>query len=793
MLEYSLRVLEYNQVLNILSNYAASPLGRSHCLSLKPLKEPELVEAEQKLVSEMKELLLVRGFVSLSGLKDLGPLLKKSFKKGWHLTPKDLLSIPNLIANSNRAKKWIRSAKDLCPSLWEIADKLPVLDQLAGEIETAITEEGGISDSASPEIASVRSQRAALRRSIEKKLNALLNRISLDEESLISVRDGRYTISVRSEKKGHAKGIIHGYSSTYSTCSIEPLEVVEDNNRLVYLNDKEEQEEKKVLERLTALVSGFSYPIQECQEIMGRIDGVFARAEFSRAINGISPVLSAEKIVYLLDALNPILIHLYIQRDTGEKKRAISRAVPIDVKMDAERAILIISGPNMGGKTVALKTIGLLSLMFQSGLHIPAKEGSKLSVFNHVLAEIGDDQDISAGLSTFSARVEHLKEITDHAGENSLVILDELGTGTDPDEGCALAMGILDYLSDNGSLCALSTHYQRLKTYGLVNKKVQNASVEFDSGKGRPGFKLIAGVPGVSHGIEVARDMGIRRDIIERADGYLGKKRKNMDSVMENLSGTIKELEQEKEAAATARQEYVESGKVLEEEKFRLSGEYNRILREKERDAQRILQEAKRELGNAIGYLKEKGPFAQKEATQRYRKAKDNLMEWVQGTDKRGDSVAPGSINIGQRVYHKKSGRKGLVVGMDEDSSKARIIVGNLRLDVDKSELSPDPVEPGEKRDADNKGKNWSVSAGSPETGELNLVGYRVSEAIPLVDRIIDDALVSGNNKIKIIHGIGSGTLKRAIRNHLSEDYCMKGLISGYRDGRDGGTTVVDL
>ncbi|MBE9593005.1 MAG: endonuclease MutS2, partial [Proteobacteria bacterium] len=241
------------------------------------------------------------------------------------------------------------------------------------------------------------------------------------------------------------------------------------------------------------------------------------RAEFSKAINGISPIISTNKVIYFLDALNPILLSLYLESIKGDKAGNAEPVVPIEIKIDSKKNILIISGPNRGGKTVALKTIGLLTLMTQAGMHIPAKEGSTVSVFNNIMAEIGDDQDISAGLSTFSARLEHLKEIIDQADENSLVILDELGTGTDPDEGTSLAMAILDYFSQKGSLSAISTHYQRLKRYGLINKKAQNASVEFDYEKGRPTFRLMTGMPGVSHAIEIAQDLGIKGEIIDKA------------------------------------------------------------------------------------------------------------------------------------------------------------------------------------------------------------------------------------------------------------------------------------
>jgi len=402
----------------------------------------------------------------------------------------------------------------------------------------------------------LRSQRITQRRVIEKRLNDILSGLESSDDNIISVRDGRYVISIRTDKKGFIKGIVHGYSSTHSTCFIEPLAVVEENNYLVELTDREKEEEKEVLKRLTGFVSDFSSELVSCLEIMGRVDGLFARAEFSKAIKGICPILSTDKIIYFSDALNPILLSLYLESSKRNKEGRLEPVIPVDIKIDSKKNILIISGPNRGGKTVALKTIGLLALMTQAGMHIPAKEGSAVSVFHTILAEIGDDQDIAAGLSTFSARLEHLKEIIDQAGENSLVILDELGTGTDPDEGASLAMAILDYFSQNGSLSAISTHYQRLKRYGLINKKAQNASVEFDYEKGQPTFRLLTGMPGVSHAIDIAQDLGIRSEIIDKATMYLGKEKGRPDSVMEDLAKMMEEVKSEKENIIFTKEKY---------------------------------------------------------------------------------------------------------------------------------------------------------------------------------------------------------------------------------------------
>jgi DNA mismatch repair protein MutS2 len=793
MTENSLRVLEYYRLLDIVSHYAASPLGRSNCLSLKPLKELESIDAEQKLVTEMKELICTKGFISLSSLFDLRPMLRKALKKGIFLEGKDFLSIHNLIKISQQAKNWIRTARALYPSLWDTVKDIPTCDILAKEIGKSITEDGGISDHASPILSSLRSQRVTQRRVIEKSLNDTLSNLASSDDSIISVRDGRYVISIRTDIKGFIKGIVHGYSSTHSTCFIEPMAVVEENNYLVELTDREKEEEKKVLKRLTGFVSDFSSELVSCLETMERVDGLFARAEFSRAIKGIRPILSKDKIIYLSDALNPILLSLYLESSKGNKERSIEPVVPIDIKIDSQKNTLIISGPNRGGKTVALKTIGLLTLMTQSGIHIPAKEGSTVGVFNTILAEIGDDQDISAGLSTFSARLEHLKEITDQADENSLVILDELGTGTDPDEGASLAMAMLDYFSQKGSLSAISTHYQRLKKYGLINQKAQNASVEFDLEKGQPTFKLLTGMPGVSHAIDIAQDLGIRNEIIDKATMYLGKEKGRPDSVMEDLVKMMEEVKSEKDDLTLAKEEYELSKNRLEEEREKLVVQLHEMLIEKEHKAENILAEAKRNFGEAIEHLKKKGTEGQFEATQRYTHAKHDLMDTLSEIAYHNNTRSPVSISIGQKVFHKKSGKRGWVVAIDEGSSKTQIMIGNVKLTVDSSELIPESSISQQKKKDTRHEKQWSVSSPLLTKKELNLIGYTIADALPLVDKIIDQAMVHGYSKVTIIHGMGSGVLKKAVREHLKENCYVKDFIPGGRDGGNDSITVVEL
>jgi DNA mismatch repair protein MutS2 len=793
MIEYSLRVLEYYRLLEILSKYAASPLGRSHCLSLRPLKDLGSIDAEQKLASEMKELLLVKGFVSLSNLSDLRPVLTKAGRKGGLLESSELLSIHNLLKTSRRTKAWIRDSRNLCPCLADIVDDIPNTSNLTREIERSITEDGAVSDRASPLLASLRSQRAALRRELEKKLGSIIERLEFTEESLISIREGRYVVSVRSDKKSSLQGIVHGYSQTHSTCFTEPLAVVEENNRLVELNEREKEEERRVLELLTGLVHESSSEILASLEIVGKIDCLFAKAEFSRAVNGISPILSSENVIRLSDASNPILLSLYLESKRGSTGLEAEEVVPISIRLDDGKGILIISGPNRGGKTVALKTIGLLALMTQAGIQIPVAEGTTMGVFENVLAEIGDEQDIGTGLSTFSARVEHFKEIVGAANKNSLVIIDELGTGTDPDEGTALAMAILDYLSDKGSLTAISTHYHKLKRYGLINKRAQNASVEFDYEEGKPNFRLLTGVPGVSHAIEIARDSGLNTEIIEKAVGYLGQDKGKPDLIMEELTQMLEEVRREKESVVVAKEEYLVAKNRVEEERSLLGEQLNHVLTEKNKEIERALGEAKREFGRAIELIKEKGSTVQAEATQRYLKARGDLGDAMVALRASHGLGSEAPLLAGQTVYHNGLKKTGVVIDVDETVGRARIAIGNMKLTVDAALLTAEPRAPVSGEKGVERGKAWSVSTSLMDQKDLNLIGYSVADALPLLDRMIDQALVQGQTRLKVIHGVGSGTLRKAIREHLGQSIYVKDFSPESGERANDAVTIVEL
>jgi DNA mismatch repair protein MutS2 len=785
MIEYTYRVLEFYKLLDVLSDYASCPLGKSDCLSLEPSDDLERIDNEHRLVSEMKLLLQLKGFFPLEGLTDIGSVLRNAQAEGSCLEPEEVLTVLRIAEASADSKKRIVSHQSLCPQLKELTKQMPLFEGLRDEIKRAISPNGAIRDSASPELKRLRRHKTRLRRELQKALENIKrskNLTSDGDEPLVSIRDGRYVIPLRTDLKGRVDGIIHDYSQTQATCFFEPMEVIQDNNRLSEMAHLEREEELSVRRSLTAGVRDLAGDLEVAQTLLGRLDGLHARAELSRVMEAVSPELRHGNDVELREARNPILVALADDKQSP---------IPSDILLDKERNVLIISGPNRGGKTVTLKTLGLLSLMAQAGLHIPAAEGTSLPVFENILAEIGDDQDIQTGLSTFSAHVGHLRNMLKHAHEGSLVIIDEPGMGTDPDEGAALAMAVLDELSQKGAFVVVSTHLNRLKTYGLLNKRAKNARMEFDTSTNRPTFSLQYGTPGTSYAFEIARDAGVGADILEQARGYLDQDEVRLNRLIDKLNRLKQETALEKLEAEQFKDRYRDAGEKLFQALKKLDADRRTLLEEKRSEANTLIREAGEAFTQLINTFKKTGKSSQTHIKKKYDKIGEDLVHRLATEAEEVNSVELSGCEIGQRVRHKGFDQVGTVLSLDVANAKATILTGNVKLSVrlQDLELISEPEEPLE-----------HVPAGHvtyPTTGvqprEINLIGYRVADALPLIDKMIDRARVEGEFSLRIIHGYGTGRLKQAIREHLKGFSCVK-RISG-ADSQSGGEaiTVVDL
>jgi DNA mismatch repair protein MutS2 len=784
MIQNTLRVLEFHTLLNILSNYASSPLGRSNCLSLEPSCDVGHIENEQKLVSEMKLLLQLKGFRSFEELTDIGHHLTTCQVEGSCLDPEDLLRIHRIAQTSRQAKKFVLSHQALYPRLSQLVGDLSLFEALIKAIEKAISVDGAIRDSASPALRNIRRQKALLRRTLQGELESIYKFKGLNEagdEPLVSIRDGRYVIPIRTQMKNRVDGIVHDYSRTQATCYVEPIEVVKDNNKLSELSHIEKQEELKILRALTIAVRDDTDDLDKAQIILGKLDGLYARARLSTAMGGVRPIMSQGGNIDLREAKNPILQSMASDGDAP---------VPSDIVVDKNQNLMIISGPNRGGKTVTLKTLGLLSLMAQSGLHISAAEGSSLPVFKNIMADIGDDQDIQAGLSTFSAHASHLKHMIEHADEESLVLIDEPGMGTDPDEGAALAMSVLDELTRKNAFVVVSTHLNRLKTYGLLQERARNACMEFDPSTNQPLFSLRYGTPGTSCAFAVAHNAGIEPQVLDKAKEYLDQDEVQLNRLIDKLNRLKHETELEKLKAEHSKEKYRLAKEKVTRTLGKLETDRRVLLKKKRWEAESLINQAGEELKELVNAFKRTGRSSQASIRQRFDQVSKDLIDSLTSEEEVRASESKG-FEIGQRVRHKKLNQEGNILSIDQARSKAVLMARNARFSVFLKDL--DVIQDGGDPRLEKTSGHVPLAGYGGAQREINLIGYRVADALPLIDKIIDKAMVEGELSLRIIHGYGTGQLRGAIREHLKGFSCVK-KVSG-ADAQSGGDaiTVVSL
>ena len=792
MIDHTYEVLEFYRLLSILSRNSACPLGRSDCLSRRPTSDPTTIHNELKLVSEMRLLLKVKGFVSLGDADDVSSLLRQARVEGSRLEPDQLLSIARLAKAYQQMRRHLLSQRSLCPGLWELLDKGPDMQGALRQFHEVLDPNGSIKDNASGPLKRIREKKSRLRLELQKKLESIQRSkgiVSDGGDRLVTLREGRYVVPLRSDQKQRVEGIIHDFSQTRATCFVEPLEVIGDNNRLAELLEEERVEESRILSRLTQLVREIASDLKIAQHAVGRLDGLCARARFCEMHSCVAPEMGSERRIHLRQAQNPILL-----AQAAEARRAGGEdlaPVPVDILLESDQNALIISGPNRGGKTVTLKTLGLLSAMAQAGIHIPAKEGSYLPIFEEIMAEIGDEQDMESGLSTFSAHASHLGRLVTRANNRSLVIIDEPGMGTDPDEGAALAMAVLDDLSGKGAKVAVATHLNRLKTYGLLQEKTVNASVEFDGFSARPTFRLQYGSPGVSHALDMAKAMGIPVPILERARGYLNQDEVHLNRLIQKLNRLMAEAERTKEEAEAGRQKYEDAERDLKARLREMEAEKRALMDAKRAEVEELIGAAREELKKLVNMLKQGKKSAQAAVTQRADQVSSELLSRFEDGKDMQSGVPGGDLRVGQWVYHTKLKQKGVVDSVDPSGNTARVMVGALKVSAPLSDL--EAVQGGEAPGNAAAASHllWNAPRGVPR--ELNVVGYRVDEALPIIERAMDMALVEGDDTLRIIHGFGTGRLREAIREHVKKFSFVRDVHSADSSAGGDAITVVEL
>ncbi|OPX39035.1 MAG: hypothetical protein B1H11_03820 [Desulfobacteraceae bacterium 4484_190.1] len=794
MIEHTYQVLGYYRLLDIISKFTSCSLGQSNCLSLRPSNDLKFIDNELKLVSEMRLLLKMEGFLPFSELTDILSLLSISRTEGAYLAPDELIFILGIVDAGQKSKKFFMSQRQLYPGLYLLIKDLPDFETLIKRVKKAISPNGTIKDSASPALKKIREKKVRLRSDLQKRLEDIQGTLGLNTDKQrhpVTIRDGRYIIPLSASRKSRIEGIVHDYSKTRATCFFEPLEVIRDNNRIAELSCEEREEEHRILSGLTAMVRDMSDDIEHTQILIARLDGLYARAGFCEALSCVMPEIVEHGDIHLKGAKNPILLATAVEKAGGGG--AIDYPVPVDILMDGQHNILLISGPNRGGKTVTIKTLGLTSLMAQSGIHIPAEEGSRLPLFDHVMANIGDDQDDQAGLSTFSAHAAHLKYLTEHADQKSLIIIDEPGMGTDPDEGAAIAIAVLEFVSKQGSYVAVSTHLNRLKNYGLMNRRAVNASVEFDVENNRPSFKLRYGTPGTSHAFKIAKDVGISSDILAHAREFLDPDEVLLNRLIDKLNRATAKADREKKEANDIKKEFFEAAKEYQDKLNKLESEKKVFLETMSVETKEVINRAKDEFRELINLLKKRKEPAQAYVANRFSDISNALTKHL--VPEKESFSEPIEPKIGRRVYHKKLNQEGIIHSVDRSGKRVQLMLGNIKLTADVYDLVSVNVSANKAKRLAVNNKLMPVSRGfeGTSTKELRLIGYRVNDAVKLIDKTIDRALVDGNLTLRIIHGYGTGQLRTAIRTHLGKIACVKKFYSAAQDAGGDAVTVVEI
>ncbi len=781
--EHTLQLLEYGRLLELLAGLARSEPGAEFCLGLRPDLDKTRAMHSFRLIDEAKSILNVTSSPPLDDFPDVAYILDRLGPEGVVLKPRELLQIGRAVRTSRLVRTYLKEHIERSPLLGEMAEPLPVYHDLEHTLERSLGTDGDVLDTASPELARIRREMSGLRGAIQNRLTGIMRTREAKgalQDEIITRRGGRYVIPLKSTSRGQVPGLVHDVSSSGATAFVEPLEVVEDNNRLNLAKRQERQEVERVLRRLSAMVALTVEELAPALYLLAEIDSIFARAHLSRRQKAWAPVFDNNRGVDIRDARHPLLLDR--EAETGRK------AVPVDLRLIPEARVLVISGINAGGKTVALKTLGLLTLMAATGLHLPMAEGGSLPFFDKVLAVIGDEQNLQTDLSTFSGHVRRLSWVLDQATDRTLVVLDELGTGTDPAEGAALALAVLEELKMRGAWTITATHYHLLKSWAHLSDGAANAAVKTDV-TGRPVFGLEFGSPGFSAGLAMARDMGLDPDVVERAESYLDEGQKKTIALMARLEEERAALAQAREEAEALNSRLTEAlAKAAAEERLRTARheEEVRTLREKVTQAVAKAESEFREINRR---LPEAGP-ARGRLIKQLHQAAVRLKETVQAPPPLGPPVT--ELRVGDLVIVRSLGRDGTVVSVNEEKKRAEVEVSGLKVQTEWRDLarSGNKSQSGPK---DQKKHLFLVNTFSAAPRELNLVGLTVDEALPMVDKTLDQALLDNIKSFSIVHGIGSGRLREAVRGYLTADERVRDFHPAARQAGGEGVTVVDI
>ena len=790
MNQKALKVLEYDKIIQLLAEQATSDAGKKRCLELVPMTDKQLITDAQAQTADALSRIYRKGNISFGGLKDPGFQMKR-LEIGGCLNAAELLSICTLLEITRRAKAYSRENRDDLPadSLDVLFAGLEPLTPLLEEIRRCILAEDEISDDASPALHSVRRTIRNINDKIHGAMNNLLNSSttrSYLQDAVITMRNGRYCLPVKAEYKGQVPGMIHDQSSTGSTLFIEPMSVVKLNNDLKEAFLKEQEAIEAILAELSNLTAQYAAYLLDNYRILADLDFIFAKANLAKIQNGMAPIFNTEGRIRIRQGRHPLL---------DPKK-----VVPIDVHLGDTFHLLIITGPNTGGKTVSLKTVGLFTLMGQAGLHIPAKDRSELAIFDDVYADIGDEQSIEQSLSTFSSHMTNIVSILKHATPQSLVLFDELCAGTDPDEGAALAISILDRLRQDGIRTMATTHYSEIKLYALSTTGVENACCEFSVQTLSPTYRLLIGIPGKSNAFAISSKIGLPADLIEDAKTRITKENENFEDVIADLEQSRLTIEKEQAEINRYKEEAASLKKQLEEKQERLNRSRDRVLQEANQQAAAILKEAKDLADETIRNFHKYGKThmdasAMEKDREKIRKkmAKAQSKSSIQKKEQINHNV-PKKLRLGDSVKILSMNLKGTVHTLPDAKGNLFVQAGILRYQTNIRDLIlvNDDATPAVHNTKTGAGK-LKMSKSLSVSPEINLIGKTADEALMELDKYLDDAYLAHLKSVRIVHGKGTGALRKAVQGHLKRQKYVKAFHLGEFGEGDAGVTIAEF
>lgn len=781
--ERTLRVLEFDKIKENLLLYHETEAGKRLTENLFPSRDIEEVRAWQNETSEAKELLQREvNLPSLGGMRDLGSVLERA-ELSSVLAAEELLDLKQTLTVTRLMKQFLTERAGEYVLLGRLAGHLVAFKDLEQEIERTVDYQGEVLDTASPALADLRRQKRNLTVRIREKLEQIIKQAEYQkmfQEALITIRSERYVVPIKQEYKNQFPGLVHDQSASGATLFVEPMVIVNMNNDLRRVVLQEKDEIIKILTKLSLKVGSHTAEIRENLAAAAEIDFILAKGRFSQDIEGISPVLNTHGFLKINRGRHPLL---------GKKAR------PTDIHLGRDFRILVITGPNTGGKTVTLKTVGLFTLMTQAGLHIPAGEDSVMAVFQQIYSDIGDEQSIEQSLSTFSSHITYIAEILKKASAKSLILLDELGAGTDPAEGAALAMAILENLYERKSRVIATTHYSELKTFSYSREGIENASVEFNLETLSPTYRLLIGIPGRSNAFAIAGRLGIERQIIEAAEGKLEEADRQIAHALHNLEENRIQAELDRKAIEEEKAEIARLKREFEQKRQKTMNRYEKVLARAYQKAEKIVRSTEGSMKALLEELKK--AESEKRLQEKARQAKEEMNRFLgefgeKGQEKvsRGKGILPEEIKKGLTVYIPRLMQKGEVISLPDQRGEVTVQVGLMKLSVKVSQL--EKTEQVKKAERVSNVKKMSLQKVKHISPEIDLRGKLVEEAVDILDKYLDDAEVAGLKQVNIIHGKGTGALRHGIQEYLKvnplvEDYYLAAPAAG----GDGATVVI--